>query len=189
MSFCPAACDHAALPTMTAIPFKLGSALALLTALGLASSARAEPDAAAERASDDLPARTNDDLPASTNDDLPASVPPELMARLTQLQAERRQQRESALGDAPAWAAGRAQRAAQHRREIAQVWGSVVNGLDGQAKLRMHAERMSRLNRMLDLAQHAADPALSARIEKDITRELVRHAQAMQLIRANGGGK
>jgi hypothetical protein len=166
---------------MTAIPFKLGSALALLTALGLASRARAEPDAAAERAGDELPARANDELPAR--------VPPELMARLTQLQAERRQQRESALGDAPAWAAGRAQRAAQHRREIAQVWGSVVNSLDGQAKLRMHAERMSRLNRMLDLAQHAADPALSARIEKDITRELVRHAQAMQLIRANGGGK
>jgi hypothetical protein len=124
--------------------------------------------------------RPGEDSSARRDDVVSAQVSPQLVAKLALLEAGRRLNRGQA-SDAQAWAASRAQRAAQHRQEIAQVWGSVVNSIDGQAKLRLHAERMSRLNRMLDLAEHGADKVLVTRIRTDITRELTRHAKAMQV--------
>ena len=51
----------------------------------------------------------------------------------------------------------------------------------------MNADRMARLNRMLDLAEQKSDATLAARIHADITRELSRHAQAMQNLQAETG--
>jgi hypothetical protein len=157
---------------MSANTSELGSALVLLLCLCLVPNARAEPEAGAQRAAEELPVRRDEAVSAH--------VPPQLLAKLASLEATRRLGRAQAA-DAKAWAAGRARRAAQHRQEIADVWGSVVNSIDGQAKLRLHAERMSRLNRMLDLAERGADKALVTRIRKDIERELVRHVKAMQV--------
>ncbi|HEY3254849.1 MAG TPA: hypothetical protein VGJ91_12905 [Polyangiaceae bacterium] len=160
---------------------KLARALALLACLGLAPSARGEPEPPPERAGEDLPVRKDDTVSAS--------VPAQLVARLALLEQGRRQKRAQALSDPTAWAAGRAERAAQHRQEIAQVWGNLASTIDGQAKLRMHAERMSRFNRILDLAERGSDKALVARVRADIARELIRHAKSMQASSSAVGGK
>ena len=169
--------------TMIAKSIKLGSTFALLTCLAVRSGAQEGPETALGRESERTPSR------ARNEDAAPAQIDPRLVARLEQLETARRKNRDQSLQDPKAWAAGRDQRALQHRREIAELWGNVVNGIDGQAKLRMHAERMSRFNRMLDLAEYSADQALVARLHKDITRELVRHAKSMQVTVAAWGAQ
>jgi hypothetical protein len=164
---------------MTANPLKLVGAFALLTCLGAAVGAQAQTEVTPERPSDDAPARKDDPVLARADQSL--------MLRLERLETERRKNRRLALQDPEAWAAGRAQRRTEHRQEIAQVWGNVVNSIDGQAKLRLHAERMSRLNRMLDLAEQANDKTLIVQVRVDIRRELVRHANAMQATIAASG--
>jgi hypothetical protein len=114
---------------------------------------------------------------------------PAIAQRLSQQEAEHRKAREVGLKDPKAWAEQRGQRAAQHRAEIGQVWGALVDGPDAQARLRIHADRMARLNRMLDLAEHAHDSALAARLHKDIELAIVTHAQDMQTVRAALGMK
>lgn len=165
---------------MTATTLKQLSALTLLSCFGLASSARAQPEGLG---------RAGQDLPAQNQHAATPGASPELVARLALLEAGRRLNRAQAQADPKAWAAGRVERAAQRRRELAELWGNVVYRVDGQAKLRIHAERMSRLNRMFDLAERSADPALVARVRADVTRELKRHAQAMQATIAATGGQ
>jgi hypothetical protein len=165
---------------MTATTFKRLSALALFSCFGLVSSAHADPEGSA---------RSGEEASIRKDDSVAPRVAPKLVARLALLEAGRRLNRAKGQTDPVAWAAGRAERAAQHRREIAELWGNVVYRIDGQAKLRVHAERMSRLNRMLDLAEQSADLALLARVRSAITRELKRHAESMQATIAATGGQ
>lgn len=130
------------------------------------------------------------DAPAQRADEAaPVSFDPAIAQRLIQQEAEHRKEREAGLQDAKAWAEQRGQRATRRRAEIGQVWGALVDGPDAQARLRMHADRMARLNRMLDLAEHAHDSALAARLHKDIEQAIVTHAQDMQTLRAALGMK
>ncbi|HEX2670805.1 MAG TPA: hypothetical protein VHM25_08035 [Polyangiaceae bacterium] len=165
---------------MTATTLQRLSALTLLSCFAVASGAHAEPEGLG---------RAGQEPPLQNQDVAAPGASPKLVARLALLEAGRRLNRAQSQTDPKAWAAGRAERAAQRRREIAELWGNVVYRIDGQAKLRIHAERMSRLNRMLDLAEHSADQALIARVRTDITRELKRHAQSMQATIAATGGQ
>lgn len=108
-------------------------------------------------------------------------------ARVKQLEAARRSAREAGIKDPAAWTGARPQRAAQHRRELAELWGNVVGTLDAQAGLRMHADRMARLNRLLDLAQAKSDDTLAGQIKADISREIARYDRVMQVLRAGSG--
>jgi hypothetical protein len=135
-----------------------------------------------------LPGSNVDRAPARTSDSVAAPLlDPHLWARLEEQEAARRGERNAALKDPDAWEANRPQRASAHRAQLAAFWGSIVGTLDGQARLRMHAERMARLNRILDLAQLKQDPALVARVQADIKRELMRHVQVMQALQAASG--
>lgn len=113
----------------------------------------------------------------------------QLVVQLQQLEAAHRAARQEGLKNAEAWAANRNTRATERRREIAQLWGNVVGTIDARASLRMDADRMARLNRMLDLAEQKKDSALVARLEVDVTRELTRHAHTMQQLSAREAGK
>jgi hypothetical protein len=119
----------------------------------------------------------------------PSAIDGELVAKLQSIEASRRALRKEALKDAQSWAEQRAARASEHRRRIAELWGSVVGIIDAQASLRMNADRMARLNRMLDLAEAKGDAALVARLQVDVTRELTRHARAMQRVSALSGSQ
>lgn len=109
---------------------------------------------------------------------------PAIAQRLIQAEAEHRKAREAGMKDPKGWAEQRGQRATQRRAEIGQIWGTLVDGPDAQARLRIHADRMARLNRMLDLAEQKADRELVERVRKDIQKELLAHAENMQILRA-----
>jgi hypothetical protein len=149
----------------------LAGIMALFAATGLAgyaTHATAQSEAA--------PAR-EDDAPSVVFD-------PALVERLAQLQADRRKTRDQALKDPKAWDEGRAQRAGRDRAELGKLWGNLVESPDAQARLRLHADHMARLNRMLDLAQASPDAALTKRVQTAIQTELAQHAQNMQSLRA-----
>lgn len=152
----------------------LASALSLLGAYASRASGQ-DPalDSPAQRASD-----------AST-----VTFDPALAQRLIQEEAAHRQAREVGMKDPKAWAEQRAQRAARRRAEIGQIWGALVDGPDAQARLRIHADRMARLNRMLDLAEQARDSAVIERVRGDVQKALLAHAQDMQTLRAALGIK
>jgi hypothetical protein len=98
-----------------------------------------------------------------------------------------RAQRKQAQRDPKAWQDSRPQRAEQRRKEIAQTWGDVTKKPSAQSELKLHAERMARLNRALDIAEQKGDQALIARV-KDLTeREIVRDARVMDHMKADAG--
>ena len=113
----------------------------------------------------------------------------QLVAHLQELETGRRKVRKIALQEPQSWALNRPIRAAQHRQQIAQLWGNIVGSIDAQASLRMHADRMARLNRMLDLAQEKKNEALISRLRADVTRELARHVRTMQQVIELTGSK
>ncbi|HYQ43923.1 MAG TPA: hypothetical protein VER11_18205 [Polyangiaceae bacterium] len=126
------------------------------------------------------PERTDDNIPAPTFE-------PGLLMKLQELQASRRAARRAALEDAKSWEENRSQRASAHRAQLAALWGAVVGTIDGQARLRLHAERMARLNRMLDLAEQKNDAAFVKRIRVDVERELTHHVQVMSQLQTAMG--
>jgi hypothetical protein len=122
--------------------------------------------------------------PAREEEALSVVFDPTFVERLQQLQSEHRKTRDLALKDPKAWDEGRVQRASQDRAELAKLWSHLVDSADAQARLRVHADHMARLNRMLDLAQASADAVLTQRVQTAIEAELVQHAQNMQTLRA-----
>ena len=150
----------------------LAGILALTGAARLAGYATCATAQSADKPDDPAPAR-EDDTPSVVFD-------PTLVERLAQLQADHRKTRDQVLKEPKAWEEGRAQRAGLDRAELGKLWGNLVDSPDAQARLRMHADHMARLNRMLDLAQASPDAALTQRIQSAIERELVQHAQNMQ---------
>jgi hypothetical protein len=111
---------------------------------------------------------------------------PALAARLEADEARREADRRARMRDEHAWDASRADRAAQHRNEVTNTWGNAVNTPAGQAELSAHADRMARLNRILDVANQKGDTALASRCQNDINREVARDARVMQQIRMGG---
>lgn len=109
--------------------------------------------------------------------------------RFLQLQNQERERRKDARKDAAAWAAGRQQRAAADRKEIAATWGAVANNAEAKAELAAHADRMARLNRVLDLAEDRNEPTVAARAKTLIEREITRNARVMQAIKAKAGAR
>jgi hypothetical protein len=144
-------------------------------------SALAEPEGASPQTVERREAERRDDTPPAPRFD------PKLFLRLEQLQASRRITRRQAITDAKTWEENRATRASAHRARVAALWGDVVGTIDGQARLRTHAEHLARLNRMLDLAEQKQDAALITRVQAGIVRELERHLQAMLQLQAAAG--
>ena len=163
----------------------LATLFSVLGLLGLASVSARASGQDKDEPGESAPARDSLRDTQSGEDDAPSVVfDPTLVERLSELQANHRKARDEALKDPKAWDDNRALRAQLDRAELGQLWGNLVNSPDAQARLRLHADRMARLNRMLDLAQGSADAALSKRIRADIERELVLHAQNMQTLRS-----
>lgn len=112
---------------------------------------------------------------------------PALAGRIRTLEQQRRQARRVAMKDEKAWNAQREQRALAHRQQLTTTFGSVINTPEAKAELATHADRMARLDRILDLANAKGDTALAARVQNDINFEINRDTAAMQAIRAKAG--
>jgi hypothetical protein len=112
---------------------------------------------------------------------------PALRTRLHQFEDQRQRDRKLAAKDPKVWNDGRPQRASQHRSEIATTWGTAVNSPEAQAELKTHADRMARLDRILDIANQKGDTTLATRAQTDIQTEVDRDARVMQAIRIKAG--
>ena len=123
----------------------------------------------------------------------PGARPPPPMEReravryeehLRQEQEAARARRIALLKDERRWEAERHIRAEEHRRAIAQEWVHVSERPAARAELSIHADRMARLNRALDLAEASSDTPMISRINELIHRENARHARTMATIQA-----
>lgn len=106
-----------------------------------------------------------------------------------QREEREREARRQARKDAAAWAAARQQRAIERRRDVNTTWGVLVNNADARAELSVHAERMARLSRVVDLAEDRNEPVVVARARVLIAREITRHTTAMVAIRVRVVGR
>jgi hypothetical protein len=104
--------------------------------------------------------------------------------QLQSMQARRAKHRKEAQANLKAWNDSRPQRAETHRQELLQLWGSLMQKPEAIAELRLHADRMARLNRALDLAEHRHDKALAAQVKKLTEREVIRDANALNAMKA-----
>lgn len=102
------------------------------------------------------------------------------------LEDQREKERRDKIRNEADWEASREARAAAHRREIAERWAAIATREEARAELQAHAERMARLNRILDIAIEARDEALGAHCRRVIQREIVRNARAMARIESGG---
>ncbi|HTA88455.1 MAG TPA: hypothetical protein VK745_02725 [Polyangiaceae bacterium] len=145
---------------------------------------RADPHAPAAPAEPRDEHRADPHAPAAPAGE---AADPKIAERVHQLEEQRQRDRKTAIKDVKTWNDGRTQRALQHRNEIASTWGNIVTNPEAQAELKTHADRMARLNRILDIANEKADNALASRCQGDIQLEVDRDARILQSIRARGG--
>jgi hypothetical protein len=93
--------------------------------------------------------------------------------------------RAAARRDEHAWEAQREQRLWEHRRQLEQVWGpAFLTRPECKAELELHAERIARLNRIIDLAEEQHVAALAEHARRVLAREIARDARAMAELRA-----
>ncbi len=105
--------------------------------------------------------------------------------RLLRRQDEEHARRQAERRDERAWEARRAQRALDARNELLSTWGGTLNREEARTELGIHADRMARLNRILDVAEDRADAALIARTQAVIQREIARDARVLHRIRVS----
>ncbi len=107
---------------------------------------------------------------------------------LRQAQDAARARRKDIRKDIRAWNDGRSLRAETHRRDLAQTYANLVNIPEARSELATHADRMARLNRILDLAEEKAETTIVNRANELIRRENARSARVIAAIRARTGG-
>jgi hypothetical protein len=117
----------------------------------------------------------------------PAPVVFDYRAHFVQYQDQWRLHRRELRHDLRAWRAGRLERAAEERHAIAYAWGDLVTRPEAHAELVLHAERMARLNRILDVAEDEGNEALAGHCRAVIAREIARNARVMQDLRIRIG--
>jgi hypothetical protein len=108
--------------------------------------------------------------------------------RLRRINDERFVRRAEERRDVRAWEAKRADRELENRRALAEVWG--VNFLgrpECRAELELHAERIARLHRIMDLAEEQHAPALLEHARGVLNHEIARNARIMAELRARLG--
>ncbi|MGO9838180.1 MAG: hypothetical protein ACLP1X_28695 [Polyangiaceae bacterium] len=104
--------------------------------------------------------------------------------RLQKLNDDRLLRRAAERRDMHAWEAGRAARELEHRRDLEGVWGpAFLSRPECRAELELHAERLARLHRIIDLAEDQHATALLEHARAVLNHEIARNARAMSDIR------
>src|ERR1700690_2155742 len=88
-----------------------------------------------------------------------------------------RARRRELINDERRWDEERYLRAEAPRRAIEAEWDHVSDAHAARAELAIHADRMARLNRALDLAEEMGDGESASRARELIGRENRRHAR------------
>jgi hypothetical protein len=147
-------------------------AIAALVALG----ALAPFASAAEGDARDCTALTDDARHA-------CSMRETIRAREKLFVAERRELRK----DPSRWSEGRERRAAEHRRAISAMWGACVTAPPFRQELGLHAERVARLHRIIDILEDQGDGGTVAWARALLDRETDRHVRTMEALRTQAG--
>jgi len=108
--------------------------------------------------------------------------------RLRRMYDERLVRRAEQRRDLRAWEAARAARELENRRALAELWGSnFLNRPECRAELELHADRIARLHRIMDLAEEQHATALLEHARGVFNREIARNARVMADLRARLG--
>jgi len=110
-------------------------------------------------------------------------------ARLLRAQDDARARRQIERKDERAWEARRDQRALEERNAMQTTWGPALDRPEARAELTLHADRMARLNRILDVAQDQGNAALVAHTQAVIQKEINRDARILHSIRTQLEGQ
>jgi hypothetical protein len=113
----------------------------------------------------------------------------EIRLRMIRAQQDEFARRQAERRDLAAWNARREERALAARNELYSTWGSSLDRPEARSELSLHADRMARLNRILDIAQDNHDAALIARTQAVIQREINRDARILHAIRVQVEGQ
>lgn len=116
----------------------------------------------------------------------PHADPGVVAARMQALEDQRERERRDKIRNEAQWEASQEARAAAHRREVMEHWGAIASRAEARAELQVHADRMARLNRILDVAVDSHDDELTAHCRRVLQREIARNARAMARIEAGG---
>lgn len=109
-------------------------------------------------------------------------------ARLQKLDEDRRAQRAQQRKDTHAWETGRAAREQEHQRQLQGVWGpALLSRPECQAELATHADRVARINRIIDIAEDQHNTTLLAHAKTVLNKEIARNARAMAELGARLG--
>jgi hypothetical protein len=112
----------------------------------------------------------------------------EYAARLQKLEDDRRAKRAEERRDQKAWEAARERREAERRRELEVIWGQeFLRRPECRAEMELDAERVARLDRIIDIAEDTHNAALLARARAVLAREVRRHARVMAELRLRLG--
>lgn len=113
----------------------------------------------------------------------------QVRARMQQREDQERAKRETERKNESQWKADRAKRAEQWRNDMASQWGNTLDMPEARSELSLHADRMARLNRILDIAQDKKDTALANHAKQVIQKEIARDARIMAGYRDKEGGR
>jgi hypothetical protein len=109
-------------------------------------------------------------------------------ARLQKMEDERRVKRAEIRRDPKVWDGGRAAREEEHRRQLEGVWGApFLARPECRAELELHADRVARINRIIDIAEDTHNAALLAHAQRVLAREFARNARVMAELRVRLG--
>lgn len=119
----------------------------------------------------------------------PVGAPGTLYAeRLRRVYDERLVRRSEERRDLRAWEARRAEREMENRRALAEVWGAnFLSRPECRAELELHAERIARLHRIIDLAEEQHAAGLLEHARSVLNREIARNARIMADLRVRLG--
>jgi len=108
--------------------------------------------------------------------------------RLQRVYDERAAMRAQQRHDVRAWEAGRAAREMEYRRDLTGVWGyPFLSRPECRAELEIHADRLARLNRIIDLAEDQHNEALLEHARAVRNREIARDARVLGDLRVRLG--
>jgi hypothetical protein len=113
----------------------------------------------------------------------------QVRARMQQREDQERAKREADRKNEAQWKADRAKRAEDWRNDMANQWGNTLDQPEARSELSLHADRMARLNRILDIAQDKKDTALANHARQVIQKEIARDARMMAGYRDREGGR
>jgi hypothetical protein len=137
----------------------------------------------------DHPGEHPGDHPGEHPGDHPGVMPAaEYGARLQKIEDERRLKRGELRRDPRLWEAGRAAREEEHRRQLEGVWGApFLARPECRGELELHADRVARIDRIIDIAEDTHNAALLAHAQRVLARETARHTRVMYDLRVRLG--